>query len=111
MDTILPVVSMIVIAASFVAILLGLRLTRESKFSTKITTIFIICFISSVGLSVLRKATADKFYKEVHEKAASYSVYMNGSLVGSDKVVFEDYDAEKIHIDDEEQEIYISATQ
>lgn len=110
-DTISPVISMIWIVASCVAILVGLRLTRESNFSTKIITIFTICFLSLTGLSVLRKATAEKFYKEVNDKAASYSIYMNGSPVSSDKVVFEDYDAEKIHIDDEKQEIYISSAQ
>ena len=51
----------------------------------------------------------DSYYLEIENLSKNgYTVYVDGSAVDFDKIVISDYSTDKIHINDELKEIYIS---
>lgn len=65
--------------------------------------------LSSSYQNVYHSEKAESYYTEIENLVQNgYIVYMNGSVIDSDKVIISDYPANKIHINDELKEIYIS---
>lgn len=113
-DTIYIVLIIVWIIVSIIALIIGYKKTSYDL-DDRIKTLGIISIIGLISLAIVillaRKNYAAKeadYYKKVEQKASTYSVYVDGSQVNSDKLHIKDYDVENIHIDDKKKEIHIT---
>lgn len=114
LDTIYIVLIRVWIIVSIIALIIGYKKTSYDL-DDRIKTLGIISIIGLISLAIVillaRKNYAAKeadYYKKVEQKASTYSVYVDGSQVNSDKLHIKDYDVENIHIDDKKKEIHIT---
>lgn len=106
--TVWAVVAVIAVVIGFIATTDGLgseRFNAIGKISAAMTAIFIVI---AIVRNVQYKEQESQYYEDATAKAASYSVFVNGVAVESDRVVLTDYDVKNIRWDDAKQEIYIS---
>jgi len=77
------------------------------------TTILIVLLIMLasilISFSISCRYRDSAYYSEIENLVQSgYVVYVDGSAVDFDKIVINDYSTDRIHINDELKEIYIS---
>lgn len=87
----------------------------EAKTQLTIITILLVSTMVCVKVSAIffkdeyYSKKDESYYAEIEDLSQNgYVVYVDGSAVDFDKIVISDYSTEKIHINDELKEIYIS---
>lgn len=91
-------------------------LCLDDKLILAIVAILLLLTILCTAITVGYKhkyfsEKADSEYAEIENLIQhDYVFYINGYAIDSDKIIISDYPLDKIHIDDEQKEIYIGSS-
>lgn len=117
MDLLPLIVGVTGLAITCLVMVLFTKEVFDLETETQLTIIAVLLILTIVGGKVTDgyrnnyySEKDENYYAEIETLSRNgYTVYVDGSAIDFDKIVISDYPIEKIHINDERKEIYISA--